>query len=259
MILLTLLPFVTRAQSEDVQTSAAIEIPNLVKVVNEDRAKAGLHPLRRNRSLDYAAELKVQDMVANKYFAHTSPQRLDPWHWFKEADYEYLYAGENLALDFNDAEAVQKAWMESPKHRENILNSDYEEIGYAISYGRFNNINGVSKNREGTVIVQLFGKRLPSVLSFTNNPDKINEPIANPGENRHQLLSLQAVTYAVSNLSSRMMGNVIVYEIPKDSDVAGSTLKPKTFKTDPPLETWPFVSFGLALLMVSAGIHTKFL
>lgn len=144
-------------------------IPELVNVLNEDRVTAGLNPLKESVILNQAAALKAADMVANGYFSHTSPSGIDPWHWFKEAGYEYTYAGENLALDFESAEAVEEAWMKSPKHQANLLNPEYQEVGFAIAEGTFNNINGDLKTRNGVIIVQLFGR-----------PQKPAEPVSIP-------------------------------------------------------------------------------
>ena len=156
--------------------SVNLDIPSLVQAVNQDRIVAGLAPLRRDETLEQAATLKAQDMLLYGYFAHNSPSGIEPWHWFRMAGYDYILAGENLALDFNDSTAVEAAWMASPKHRENLLNPEYEEVGYAIAYGKFTNINGVAKEREGTIIVQFFGKRLPAV--FAESPTTSAAPPA---------------------------------------------------------------------------------
>jgi len=54
-----------------------------------------------------------------------------------------------LGKGFTDANAVVGAWMNSPSHRENLLNSNYEEIGVAVGSGLLNGKNT-------TIIVQLF-------------------------------------------------------------------------------------------------------
>jgi len=253
--LMLLAPFLASADALE-DAGKNLDIPSLVQVLNRDRAQNGLHPLRRSLRLDEAAKGKAQDMVQNGYFAHTSPQGLDPWHWFGEVDYQYLYAGENLALDFSEADAVQKAWMASAKHRENILNANYEEVGYAIAEGTFTNINGLNKTRQGTLIVQLFGKPLPSVLASLGGLGIVQEPIVSPAAEKTNPLSLANIA------SNRMLGSVIDYRVVEQTNVLdakfSSTLQAKVYNTTPPIETWPVVSFGLALLLVSAGISTKF-
>jgi uncharacterized protein YkwD len=127
----------------------------IVNYVNQERAEESLGQLSRSKVLDKAAKMKAQDMLGNDYFAHTSPAGLDSWHWFKEVDYKYKYAGENLGMDFRTAEAVHQAWMESPTHRENIVSSNYDEIGVAV-------LDGIIDNEETKVGVQMFGKKLSS-------------------------------------------------------------------------------------------------
>src|ERR1700722_13373901 len=67
--------------------SAAVIASSLVDLANGDRAQNGLPPLTINSQLQEAAQLKANDMVANGYFAHTSPSGKDPWYWFQQAGY----------------------------------------------------------------------------------------------------------------------------------------------------------------------------
>jgi uncharacterized protein YkwD len=123
----------------------------IVSNVNIERQKQEKSILTRSKALDKAAMLKAQDMVGNNYFAHTSPTGIDPWHWIGEVDYQYKYAGENLAMDFKTASAVHKAWMDSPTHKENIIAEKYTEIGVAV-------VSGIVKEGEvaTNVAVQFF-------------------------------------------------------------------------------------------------------
>lgn len=115
--------------------ASQITVDNIIKYVNESRESQGLYPLSENEKLNEAAQKKLNDMIENKYFSHTSPAGVEPWHWFSETGYDYKYAGENLAINFETAEAQHKAWMKSPTHRKNILNTDYREIGVAVGAG----------------------------------------------------------------------------------------------------------------------------
>lgn len=92
-------------------------------------------------------------MAEKSYFAHTSSDGVTPWHWFQEVDYPYLYAGENLAIHFTDSEDVIDAWMNSPTHRANILNTRFTEMGIATAQGSY-------QGRATIFVVQLFGTPL---------------------------------------------------------------------------------------------------
>lgn len=122
----------------------------LIDLTNESRLAYNETPLVRNQILDHAAELKAEDMVREQYFAHNSPKGVTPWHWFKEAGYMFLYAGENLAINFTDAVAVRDAWLASPTHRANLLDVKFKEIGMAT-------VQGLYKNDPTIYVVQLFG------------------------------------------------------------------------------------------------------
>ena len=97
----------------------------LVDLANESRLAYNEVPLVPNEKLTHAAQLKGEDMAANNYFAHNSPEGVTPWYWFKQAGYSFLYAGENLAVDFTESRDVENAWLNSPLHRANILNVNF--------------------------------------------------------------------------------------------------------------------------------------
>jgi len=125
----------------------------LENYTNQARQSAGLSPLSNNAKLEYAAQMKAQNMIENQYFSHTSPSGITPWHWFSQAGYKYKYAGENLAIGFYESEEVYNAWLNSPSHRDNILNPNYTEIGIAVLTGY---------DQGGTVVVvQEFGSPAP--------------------------------------------------------------------------------------------------
>ena len=123
---------------------------SLFNITNETRVEMGLNSLAENIELDEAALLKAKDIIENDYFSHTSPSGLSPWYWFQQTGYSFKYAGENLAIGFLDSEEVNQAWLDSPSHRENLLNEDYTEMGLAVLTGDY-------QGQETTVVVQMFG------------------------------------------------------------------------------------------------------
>ncbi len=122
----------------------------VVDLTNEERADFALSNLRRNSTLDEAARLKAEHMAANEYFSHYSPDGVSPWYWFNQTNYSFVHAGENLAVHFTDSDEVVDAWMNSPSHRENILNGNYTEIGVGAAAGSYEGFKTV-------YVVQLFG------------------------------------------------------------------------------------------------------
>ncbi len=129
---------------------AAVVASVLVDLTNADRNTEGLHGLSVNQILVEAAQAKANHMAANGYFSHNSPDGKTPWYWFGQAGYEFAYAGENLAVFFGDSEDVARAWMNSPSHRANILNSNFTEIGIATAEGYY-------QGNKTVFVVQMFG------------------------------------------------------------------------------------------------------
>src|SRR3989338_531090 len=129
---------------------AAVISSVLVDLTNGDRGAGSLGGLAISPVLTVAAQAKADDMAAKGYFAHVSPEGKDPWYWFRQQGYTFLYAGENLAVDFSDSIDVERAWMNSPTHRANILNGNFTQIGIATAQGTY-------QGRSTTFVVQMFG------------------------------------------------------------------------------------------------------
>lgn len=130
---------------------AAVVAAVLVDLANSNRAAQNVGALTINPALVAAAQAKAEDMAAKGYFAHVSPEGKDPWYWFSLVGYDFDYAGENLAVDFSDSADVNAAWLNSPTHRDNILNRNYTEVGIATAEGFY-------RGRPTTFVVQMFGK-----------------------------------------------------------------------------------------------------
>jgi len=136
--------------------------PGIIYWTNIKRKEYGLPELTESEELNQSAKLKVQDMIERQYFSHYSPDGKGVGDLVKEAGYEFILIGENLALgNFQNDEALVQAWMESQGHRENILNTKYKEIGVAVAKGMF-------EGKYTWFAVQHFG--LP--LSVCTEPDQ---------------------------------------------------------------------------------------
>lgn len=131
--------------------SSSITVSQVIEDTNKERQKVGLPLLAENPALSDAARAKAQNMFAENYWAHFSPSGKDPWGFILSSGYKFSYAGENLARNFYNSEDVVVAWMKSPSHRDNILNSRYEDIGIAV-------VDGVLNGQKTTLVVQMFGR-----------------------------------------------------------------------------------------------------
>ncbi|MBC7981887.1 hypothetical protein H7X65_02310 [Candidatus Parcubacteria bacterium] len=135
--------------------TAKISIDGIIYYTNIEREKAGLKPLAKNIKLNKSASAKTDDMFKNQYFEHTSPDGQTAADLVKQYDYKFQIVGENLALGIFDTDkSLVQAWMNSPAHKANILNSKYTEIGAAVGIGDY-------KSQRQWMAVQHFGKPLP--------------------------------------------------------------------------------------------------
>ncbi len=137
--------------------SSNISVSRIIEDTNKERQKAGLPSVSENTELDEAAMAKAKNMFAENYWAHFSPSGKDPWGFILASGYKFSYAGENLARNFYNSDDVVVAWMNSPSHRDNILNSHYQDIGVAV-------LDGVLNGQQTTLVVQMFGRNYDSAV-----------------------------------------------------------------------------------------------
>lgn len=104
-------------------------VKEVVSLVNAERAKAGLAPLKALDSLNKVAAAKASDMRSNNYFSHTSPTYGSPFDMMKSFGVSFGYAGENIAMGQKTPQEVMTAWMNSAGHKANILSKNFDSIG----------------------------------------------------------------------------------------------------------------------------------
>ncbi|MFD0711614.1 CAP domain-containing protein [Paenibacillus sp. GCM10027626] len=119
------------AASTGQRAHSAGDEQQVLQLVNQARAKAGLQPLSLNSGLSQAAMAKAQDMYNNNYFDHQSPTYGSPFDLLNSLGITYNAAAENIAKGQMSAPEVMGQWMNSPGHSKNIMNSSYKQIGIA--------------------------------------------------------------------------------------------------------------------------------
>jgi uncharacterized protein YkwD len=100
-------------------------------LLNKVRQQEQLPPLLHDGRLAQSAKDKACDMEEHHYFAHLGSDGQMSWHWMQEEGFNYLYAGENLAKNYDNATQAMVFLMASPEHRENILSPRYQYVGMA--------------------------------------------------------------------------------------------------------------------------------
>ena len=127
--------------SAGIQSSSAAS--EVVRLTNSARSQNGYAALVEDGALSEAAAVRAREIARS--FSHTRPSGASFSSALSESGVSYLRAGENIASGQKSASEVVNAWMNSPGHRANILNSSYSRIGSA------------SVNIDGTLYwVQLF-------------------------------------------------------------------------------------------------------
>lgn len=130
-----------------------VSIQGLFDDTNVQRTDNSIAQLALNSVLNTVAQNKANDMVARDYWSHNTPDGQTPWTFYTAAGYCYVMAGENLAYGFATSDDVVTAWMNSPEHRDNILNSGFTEVGFGFA----NSANYVGTGPE-TVVVAEYAK-----------------------------------------------------------------------------------------------------
>lgn len=114
----------------------SLTISGIIAETNSFRRQHRLPPLQMSEELNSAARAKLHDIFSQNYFAHVSPSGKGVSYWVEQAGYDSAIVGENLALgNFLDDTDLVKGWMNSPGHRENILNPRFTDIGVAVGKG----------------------------------------------------------------------------------------------------------------------------
>jgi methylmalonyl-CoA mutase cobalamin-binding subunit len=138
----------------------------LLESTNHQRLEAQESTLSLDPQLNAAAQAKAEDMAAKNYWAHNSPDGRTPWSFISAAGYNYQLAGENLAFGFSNASDTVSGWMNSPEHRANILNKDYQNVGFGV----VSTPNFQGKGPE-TIVVAEYASPSAAAANITFNVD----------------------------------------------------------------------------------------
>lgn len=179
-------------------TKATLTATTLLQDANHERDTLGLAHLKYNEQLSTAALYKANDMFRQQYWAHTAPDGTTPWQWFAKVDYQYAYAGENLAKNFTSADAVTTAWMASPKHRANIVSEHYTDVGYAV-------VEGMLAGKHTVLIVSLFGT--PATEAIVAGAAK---PETNAGVSLEGLSLITRFGIAIQSITPAALGSMLL-------------------------------------------------
>lgn len=166
----------------DAATAYDAEELKFLGLINDYRDENGLRPLVLSDTLTVASERHDKDMAEYGFFAHDTqkssyyPAGSEPWDRMEAEGYRYNTArGENLAVGYETAEQVMKAWKESPSHNAAMLDGNYRVMGVA----RIN----VPGSVHGWYWTTDFGGYVdPSAKGAGNKPEPEDPEPANAGQ-----------------------------------------------------------------------------
>ena len=119
----------------------------LIDLINQERINQGFTPLNVQSQLSSAARGHSQDMACNDIFSHTGSDGSSPFDRIAWQGYSFSAAAENIYAGsgpYNSPQEAFNAWMNSPGHRDNMLNPVYTDIGIGYSYNAASTYGGYS-------------------------------------------------------------------------------------------------------------------
>jgi len=146
-----------------------MSISSLLDGTNAQRSSSNETAFAINSELNQAAQAKANDMAARDYWSHNTPDGQTPWTFITAAGYDYQTAGENLAYGFATAADTLTAWMNSPEHRANVLNTTYKDVGFGIANTPDYSYTDTSGNKVDagpeTIVVAMYASPAPIAVA----------------------------------------------------------------------------------------------
>jgi uncharacterized protein YkwD len=113
------------------EASRVPTVEELLRLTNEERAKVGVKPLLLEPLLNKSAQMKADEMHVNDNFNHVSSSGKRGLTYIVDSGVECQWYAENLGSGYNSS-GIIASWMNSPGHRDALLNSRYDQAGFGI-------------------------------------------------------------------------------------------------------------------------------
>lgn len=199
-----------------------MSVEGLLKSTNGARLQNDQKPLKVNSALTKAAQSKADDMSEKDYWSHNTPNGQAPWVFISKYHYTYQKAGENLAYGFSDPGEVLAGWLNSPSHRENVLDNSFQDVGFGFAKS-----SNFQKSGPTTIVVAMYGSSTKSPAgSFTTTEAKANSYTTTLGSKTYEINNVgisRLQTYTGANFTYLryfivfVMGGVVAYLVIKHS------------------------------------------
>ncbi len=230
----------------------AEEQRQIVALTNKVRQEKNLPALVVSEKLGVSAQNKADDMAQKSYFAHVNDQK-SLSTWLKGAGYSYEVAGENLAVGFSTAEQIITAWKNSPTHYDNLVDSDFKDLGIGLAGGEY-------KGRAVIFIAQHLASPIaaakiekPAVKKEAVKKSPVTETKAVAFSQKNNPASSSVLSGRIKNSDERELA-VINTDQPTPVEKyiqAKQVLSPLTniFSVSQTIYFWAMIFFGSALLL----------
>ena len=106
----------------------------VITLINQERANAGLPALSANALLTEAALRHSDDMASNDFVSHTGSDGSTMGDRATDAGYDWTYIGETIAAGQSTPADAVATWMASSGHRDIILSPNFDDIGVGYVY-----------------------------------------------------------------------------------------------------------------------------
>lgn len=126
-------------------------LARLLELINQDRSRAGLEPLRLDPELSRVAASHCRDMLDNGFVGHTSPSTGEAHDRVKRAGLPIFVVLENIGRGYGSSE-IHEGIMQSPGHRANVLHPDVTHVGLGL-------VTEQEGSRQSFLVTELFIRR----------------------------------------------------------------------------------------------------
>jgi len=220
--------------------AAALTNETIITGINNERQKVELPILKENKLLNEAAQNKAVAMFSAQAFAHNVDGKKFSI-WVKESGYSYRVVGENLAINFSDTAPLFNAWLASPTHKQNILHTDYTDIGIAV-------LDGLWQGEQTTIVVTEFAA--PALTAATAD-FSLSLSANNAVGSREQFVPRTAGVILTSNLEENYLQSITQFEFnPGYQTLPAIGVAPQVSKHKTALLNY----FGLAALVTAVYV-----
>ena len=115
-------------------------VEEFIHLLNGKRSRIGCPALKWDERAAAVAMGHSRDMAWRNYFSHTNPEGKDCFDRLRASHIRYSLAGENIAVGIKTGRGAYDLWLNSPDHRENMMDCRFTHQGVGKSGNRWTQI-----------------------------------------------------------------------------------------------------------------------